>query len=105
MDKAKNSRNELAAKSLKDQVNEAIGKDRAGAVWIRKDGAVCFGDECVVLKPNQDGSLLLQVDPSSCGQVAGEVILEHLIKTAGKGVTIQIPAQVDETGQPIKKRA
>ncbi len=83
-----------STQSLKDEVAQAVGKGRDTSVWLREDGAVCFGDECVVIKPNPDGSLLLQVDPSSCGQVAGEVILEHLIKCAGKGVEIKIPPQV-----------
>jgi hypothetical protein len=97
MDKAKNKRHEHPSKSLKDEIAEVTKGSRDAPpddrVWIRDDGAVCFGDECVVIKPDKDGTLLLQVDPSSCGKVAGEVILDHLIKTAGKGVSIVIPPQ------------
>jgi hypothetical protein len=100
MDKTKGKRHEHPSKSLRDEVAQvtkgypdAPPDDR---VWIRDDGAVCFGDECVVLKPNSDGSLLFQVDPSACGEVAGPVILEHLIKTAGHGITVIVPRQDEE---------
>ena len=100
MVKAKDKRNEHPSKSLRDEVAqvtkgypEAPPDDR---VWIRDDGAVCFGDECVVIKPNPDGTLLFQVDPSSCGEMAGPLILEHLIKTAGKGIQVVIPPQNEE---------
>jgi len=102
MDKVKkHKRHEHPSESLKDEVTQAITGNRDAPpdnrVWIRDDGAVCFGDECVVIKPEQNGSLLFQVNPSSCGQVAGEVILDHLIKTAGKGIHIVIPPQDEET--------
>lgn len=77
--------------SLKDQVTAAFGEGGDAGVWIRADGAVCFGDECVVIKPAPDGTLDLEVKPDRCGAEAGGIILDHLIKTAGKGVNIRIP--------------
>jgi len=79
------------AASLKNQVEKAFGEGGDAGVWIREDGAVCFGDECVVIKPAPDGTLDLEVKPDRCGADAGSVILDHLIKTAGKGVNIRIP--------------
>ena len=77
---------------IEDEVKAAVGEGGHDAVWIREDGAVCFGNECVVIKPEDSGGLLLQIKPDQCGGDAGAVILEHLLKTAGKGVTIRIPA-------------
>ena len=93
MDKAKDRQRTInSASSLKDEVKEAVGKGRDYFVWLRDDGAVCFGDECVVLNRNEaTGELDMEVKPDRCGAVAGEKILDHLIRTAGKGVHIHIP--------------
>ena len=79
------------APSLKDEVAASLGDGGDSAIWVREDGAVCFGNECVVIKPREDGSLDLQIKPDQCGGEAGSVILDHLIRTAGKGVNIIIP--------------
>jgi len=81
---------------LAEQAAEALsGGGRHAGVWIREDGAVCFGDECAVLKGDDETGILdLVVRPDRCGQAAGAAILEHLIKTGGKGVRITIPPEV-----------
>jgi len=76
---------------------EAAAKSGAGLAWIREDGAICFGNECVVIKPNEKGQLQLTVKPTQCGEHTGELLLDYLIKTAGKGVLIEIPSEVEET--------
>jgi hypothetical protein len=73
---------------------EAAAKSGAGIAWIRADGAVCFGDECAVLKPMENGKLGLTIKPSKCGEATGRILLDYLIKTAGKGVQIEIPSEV-----------
>jgi len=95
MDKATSKRDGDSKKSLKNEVEEATsnpgtpGHDER--VWVRDDGAVCFGDECVVITTGKDGTLDLTIKPDECGPVAGSAILEHLIKSAGKGVHIVVP--------------
>ena len=95
MDKAKSKRDGDTQKGIAHEITEALKNpgttepDRR--VWIREDGAVCFGD-CVSIKPNEDGALDLTIEPDSCGELAGGLILEHLVKTAGKGVRIIVPA-------------
>ena len=98
MDKAKNKSGgkKDTSKSIKDEIDEALGTSGTGAVRIREDGAVCFGDNCVIVKPAADGSLDFDVDPSACGTVAGKKILEHLINTAGKGVNIKVHGVASE---------
>ena len=63
---------------------------------LRDDGAIVFGPDCLTLKPTPEGPLKLTIRPSQCGQVQGEVLLDHLLKTAGKGVLIEIPSVEDQ---------
>jgi len=82
-----------SASSLKDEVGKALGEGSSDLVWVREDGAVCFGDECVVISRDKESSdLNLTVKPDRCGALAGEAILDHLIRSAGKGVNIKVPA-------------
>ena len=74
---------------------EAAAESGAGFAWIREDGAVCFGDECATLKPNEQGKLQLTVKPSKCGEKTGRILLDYLYRTAGKGVVIEIPSEVE----------
>jgi len=75
---------------------EAATESGASSAWIREDGAICFGDECAVLKPTAEGKLGLTIKPSKCGEEQGRLLLDYLIKTAGKGVVIEIPSEVEE---------
>lgn len=75
---------------------EAAAKSGAGLAWIREDGAVCFGNECAVLQVTEQGKLSLSIRPNRCGEEAGRVLLDYLVKTAGKGVQIEIPSEVEE---------
>jgi len=78
------------AESLADEVKAAVGKGGRDFVWVREDGAVCFGDECVVVKGKKGGALDFVVDPGQCGSAAGKAILDHLLNTAGRGVNIKV---------------
>lgn len=83
--------------SLKNEVEAAFGKGGDGVAWIREDGAVCIGDGCVVIDRNKTtGQLDMDIKPDKCGSAVGEVILDHLIRTAGKGVNIRIPPIEDK---------
>lgn len=82
---------------IKNEATKIAEESRIGFGWVRADGAVCFGNECVVLKPNEQGKLQLTVKPSECGEKTGALLLEYLIKTAGKGVVIEIPSEVQES--------
>jgi len=82
--------------STQEQALELAQKAGVGFGWIREDGAVCFGDECVVIQPNDKGKLQLTIKPTRCGELTGGVLLDYLVKTAGKGVVIEIPSEVEE---------
>jgi len=84
---------------------EAAAKSGAGTPWLRADGAICFGDECAVLIPNEQGKLQLTIKPTRCGSETGRILLDYLIKTAGKGVVIEIPSEVEPESPGIKPKA
>lgn len=85
-----------AAARAQAKALEAAAKSGAGPAWIREDGAICFGDECAVLKVTEQGKLGLSIRPNRCGEEAGRILLDYLVKTAGKGVQIEIPSEVED---------
>jgi len=86
---------EYTTESLTHEVKKAIGPFGDRAVWARDDGAVCFGDECFTVKPSSTNrGLDIHVNPNKCGP-AGEILLEHFIKTAGRGVNFIVDPIVD----------
>jgi len=96
---AKESSNGKGSKAIdttraKAKALEAATESGASLAWIREDGAICFGDECAVLKPTDEGKLGLTIKPSKCGEQQGRLLLDYLIRTAGKGVVIEIPSEV-----------
>jgi len=82
----------------KDGADQA--KAKRDAVWVREDGAICFGEECATIAPTDTGRLGLTIRPDKCGQATGAILLDYLIRTAGKGVVIEIPSQIE--GLPEK---
>jgi hypothetical protein len=94
-EKSSNGKGSKAADTTRAQAKalEAAAKSGAGFTWIREDGAICFGDECAVLKPTEQGKLGLTIRPNKCGEETGRVLLDYLIQTAGKGVQIEIPSE------------
>jgi len=80
-----------SAKGLKQKVEKALGGSGNGDIWIREsDGAVCIGDECIVLTSRPSGGIDIQVDSGACGSAYREKLVDKLVKGAGKGVNIRI---------------
>jgi len=75
----------------KAELGNAKSKD--SFVRIRDDGAICFGNECVVINPTETGRLGLTIKPDRCGEQIGGVLVDYLVRTAGKGVVIEIPSE------------
>ncbi|MBA7592114.1 hypothetical protein ES708_34291 [subsurface metagenome] len=71
-------------------------KDRDGLVWVREDGAVCVGNECIVIK-REPGSknLDIEVAPTKCGEATADMLLEHILKTVGKGGNTRFTVKSD----------
>ncbi|MBA7555938.1 hypothetical protein ES705_48631 [subsurface metagenome] len=78
----------------KAQLGDKESKD--SFVRIRDDGAICFGDECVVINPTETGRLGLTIQPDKCGEQIGAILVDYLVRTAGKGVVIEIPSEFKE---------
>jgi len=96
MDKGKGTAGQPKVESLaesQEQAQELAEKAGLPYAELREDGAVVFGDSCVVIKPTPEGKLGITIEPSRCGQLQGQALLKYLIETAGKGVVIEIPAE------------
>jgi len=86
-----------SAEGLKKQVEEALGGGGRGDIWIREsDGAVCVGDECIVLTSRSSGGIDIQVDAGACGSAYRDKLVDKLVKGAGKGVNIRIRSKRDD---------
>jgi len=78
---------------LGEAVGDGKAKDKDSFVWLRDDGAVCFGNECAVISPTETGRLGLTIKPDRCGEQIGAILIDYLVRTAGKGVVIEIPSE------------
>jgi len=76
--------------TLKNQVEKALGPGGKGAMWIRDDGAVCFGDECVVFSQRKSGGIDISIDPTTCGGQFGEALVDKFTKGVGRDVNLRI---------------
>ena len=62
------------------RLSQATAGDRDSGVWIREDGAICFGTgECVVMSSRADGEVDFEINPSACGRETGRVVLDYLL--------------------------
>ena len=89
----------MAADRPADETVEAAAKDGLGIAWIREDGAVCFGNECLVLKPAPDGKdLEVEISPTKCGELHAEAIRAAIFDTIGRGgsTTFKIKGELKE---------
>jgi hypothetical protein len=66
--------------------------------WIREDGALCWGDGCLVIKP-EGKDLRIKVDGSKCGGLALEAYGKAIEDTIGKGgqTIYEVPARIEHT--------
>ncbi len=69
-----------------DEAAETVREGGLGTPWIREDGAICFGAECLVLKPSDDGKNLdIEISPTRCGELHAEALRDTIFDTIGKG--------------------
>lgn len=79
-----------------EQAEELAKKAGLSHPELREDGAIVFGSGCLVLQPTEGDKLKLTIEPSKCGELQGQLLLDYLIKTAGRGVIIEIPPVEEE---------
>jgi len=85
-----------AVAESQEQAQELAEKAGLPYAELRDDGAIVFGGGCLILKPTEDNKLKLTIQPTKCGELQGKLLLDYLIKTAGKGVVIEIPPVEEE---------
>jgi len=78
-----------------DSSQAGKGSDGSGnrGSWIREDGAICFDNECLTLKPQGDGQLELTYDPKKCScSESNSAILDALAECviSGKGINLVV---------------
>ena len=72
-------------------------------VWIREDGAICIGDECMVIK-RREGSrdLDIEIKPDRCGEAIAEAFSDTIYKTIGRGGATHFKVQSELEGKEKK---
>jgi len=84
VEKRKGKRQGSAVTSLKKQVRKAAGSSKSGDdFWVREDGALCWGNECVVINPDKDGNIDVEINKNRGCDV--HAFAEAIGKTVGKG--------------------
>jgi len=52
-----------AVSRIKKQVRKAAGGGESGDnFWVRDDGALCWGNECVVINPDKNGDIEVEIN-------------------------------------------
>jgi len=89
MAKERVSKQQRAAVSrIKNQVKAAAGGGRKGAksgddFWVRDDGALCWGNQCVVINPDKDGNIDVEINRNKGCDV--NAFADAIGKTVAKG--------------------
>jgi hypothetical protein len=92
VDKTKSKRDESTPKSTQDKIDKAVAEDRTGALWVRADGAICVGNECITLKKSADGAMDFTLDPDKCGCEERDALLDAFADCVitGQGINLAI---------------
>jgi len=62
-EKRTSKRQGAAVNSIKKQVRKAAGGSKSGdQFWVRSDGALCWGNECVIITPNKNGNIDIEIN-------------------------------------------
>jgi len=70
-------------------LSKIAGRDKAAPMWIRDDGAICFGNECVTMRQAGKADIVFEVDPSKCPDDVREGILGFLVKNVASQGTMR----------------
>jgi len=71
-------------RNIKKQVRKAAGRNKSGDdFWVREDGALCWGNECIVINPDKDGNIDVEINKNRGCDV--HAFAEAIGKTVGKG--------------------
>jgi len=86
-EKRGNKGSRTAVSRIKKQAGKAAGggKSRAGGddFWVRDDGALCWGNECVVINPDKNGNIDVEINKNRGCDV--NRFAEAIAKTVSNG--------------------
>jgi len=84
VEKRRGKGSKATVSGLKKQVRKAAGRNKSGDdFWVREDGALCWGNECVVINPDKDGNIDVEINKNRGCDV--HTFAEAVGKTIGKG--------------------
>jgi len=84
VEKRRNQGSKAAVSSIKKQVRKAAGRSKSGDdFWVREDGALCWGNECIVINPDKDGNIDVEINKNRGCDVSA--FADAIGKTVGKG--------------------
>ena len=84
VEKRRGKGSKAAVSGLKKQVRKAAGRNKSGDdFWVREDGALCWGNECVVINPDKDGNIDVEINKNRGCNV--HAFAEAVGRTVGKG--------------------
>jgi len=86
VEKREGKRKGGSVRTLKKQVRKAARSGGSGAeddFWVRDDGALCWGNECVVINPDKDGNIDVEINRNRGCDV--NAFAEAIGRTVGKG--------------------
>jgi len=82
----KPQRNESPTDRTQDKALADALESGGAPVWIRDDGAICIGNECMVIKPREGSRALdIEIKPDRCGETIAEIFADTIYKTIGRG--------------------
>ncbi len=92
MGKTKSKGDGSSTQSTQDKTKADPGQDRDGTVWIRDDGAICVGNECITIKSEAGQPMELAIDPDKCPCEIEDALVEGLVTSvlSGKGITVSM---------------
>jgi len=86
VEKRRSTGKKVSVGRLKRQIRKAAGNGESGAgddFWVREDGALCWGNECVVINPDKDGNIDVEINKNRGCDV--HAFAEAIGRTVGKG--------------------
>jgi len=72
-----------ALAGVEKQAAENVGEGGSSPFWVREDGALCVGNECMVIHPGEDGSLNVEINRNGGCEV--DALAELVWDTIGRG--------------------
>lgn len=85
---------------------ESIPEQLDPRFYVREDGALCWGGDCLVIKP--DGKdLRITINEENCGGLAFEAYGKAIEETIGRGgkTIYEVPAKIDRQEDTKPKKA